>query len=357
MQLKNNGKVRSVTVGSLPKPTSIYPKSGRELLDGMGYDFRAQFSSAHQSHSTLDKAVDEALAYQAEAGLDIVTDGEERRGHYVLDVLAGLNGIDMSKRKPTAIRGGTVTRELPVVSSAVSYSGPTCVTEEFLYAKNHAKGMLKVGLPGPMTVADCVNNEYYNGDKRQLAFAYASAIRSEVSTLVAAGCSIIQFDDPVLLRYPAEAKKWGLLALQECFKGFENQATFVVHICCGYPDKPLETKGVDYKANAGYYRYVLSWLADSTLDIISIEGAQSNIDVSVLDAAGNKAIMLGVLDVGDEHVETVNELVVRGKEALQYIPKDQLILAPDCGMLELSLSATKQKLQNLAAAVDSINIK
>ena len=121
------------------------------------------------------------------------------------------------------------------------------VLDEFLFTKKHAKGIAKIGLPGPSTVADCVADEYYQGDRKRLAFDYADAIHHEVAALIAAGCEIIQFDDPVLLRYPAAAQAWGLQALERCFAGLEGQATFVVHICCGYPNKPLERKGIATK--------------------------------------------------------------------------------------------------------------
>ena len=204
-------------------------------------------------------------------------------------------------------------------------------------------------------MADCVADEYYQGDRKQLAFDYADAIRHEVAALIDAGCQVIQFDDPVLLRYPEAAQTWGLEALERCFAGLEERAQFVVHVCCGYPNKPLERKGIAYKANQDYYHDILTWLSESRLDVVSIEGAASKLDVSVLSAIGNKAVMLGVLDVGENAVESVDSLVARASEALRYLPKGQLILAPDCGMLELSRASAKQKLVNLAMAARRIN--
>ena len=195
------------------------------------------------------------------------------------------------------------------------------VLDEFLFTKKHAKGIAKIGLPGPSTVADCVADEYYQGDRKQLAFDYADAIHHEVAALIAAGCEIIQFDDPVLLRYPEAAQAWGLQALERCFAGLEGRATFVVHICRGYPNKPLERKGISYKANQDYYRDILTWLSESKLDVVSIEGAACNLDVSILSAIGKKTVMLGVIDVGENEVESVESLVARANEALRYIPK------------------------------------
>jgi 5-methyltetrahydropteroyltriglutamate--homocysteine methyltransferase len=204
-------------------------------------------------------------------------------------------------------------------------------------------------------VADCVADEYYEGDRKRLAFDYADAIHHEVAALIAAGCKVIQFDDPVLLRYPEAAQAWGVEALERCFAGFEGRATFIVHICRGYPNKPLERKGVAYKANKDYYRDVLTWLSQSRLDVVSIEGAASRLDASVLSAIGRKTVMLGVLDVGENEVESVERLTARAEEALGFVPREQLILAPDCGMLELTRASARQKLLNLAHAARAVN--
>jgi len=302
----------------------------------------------------LDRAAREAIEDQNGAGLDIVTDGEERRGHYVLHIVNRLRGVDARNLKPISMRAGTAQQNAPRVIGKLVYEGPL-VLEEFLFTKRHAKGVAKIGLPGPSTVADCVADEYYEGDRKRLAFDYADAIRLEVAALIASGCEVIQFDDPVLLRYPEAAQAWGVEALERCFAGFDDEATFIVHICRGYPNKPLERKGIAYKADQNYYRDVLSWLAKSRLDVVSIEGAAGNLDVSALDAIGRKAIMLGVLDVGENEVESVEALVARAREALRYVSKGQLILAPDCGMLELTRASARQKLVNLALAARAVN--
>lgn len=227
--------------------------------------------------------------------------------------------------------------------------------DDYEFTREYADGIAKIEIPGPLTVVDCVVDEYYNGDLEQLAMDYAKAIRHEVKKLLEAGCQVIQFDDPVLLRYPEQTKKWGLKALQSCFHGFERHALYIVHICRGYPHKLLEGKGISYKANEDYYRDLLSWLSDSKIDVISIEGAQSKLDLSILPAIGKKTVMLGVLDVGSNEIESVESLVKRGREALRYLPKEQLILAPDCGMLHLSRTAAKRKLSNLATAASILN--
>ncbi len=356
MAIRTQTKVLTAIVGSYPKPRYVYRQNGRSLLDSFGFSFdrRQQELGPAEFARLLDKAALGAIEDQNRAGIDIMTDGEERRGHYVLHIVNKLEGVDACNRKRISMRGGTTEQDAPRVIGKIEYKGPM-VLDEFLFTRKHAKGVAKIGLPGPSTVADCVADEYYNGDRRQLAFDYADAIHHEVAALIAAGCEIIQFDDPVLLRYPEAAQSWGLQALERCFAGLEARATFVVHICRGYPNKPLERKGISYKANQDYYRDILTWLSESKLDVVSIEGAASNLDISILSAIGKKIVMLGVLDVGENEVESVESLVERANEALRYLPKAQLILAPDCGMIELTHASARKKLVNLSLAAREVN--
>ena len=356
MPSRNADKVLTANVGSYPKPRYVYRRNGRSLLDSFGFAFdrRRKELGPAEFAGLLDKAALAAIEDQDRAGIDIVTDGEERRGHYVLHIVNKLGGIDAVNLKPITMRAGTSKQNAPRVIGPITYPGPL-VLEEFLFTQRHANGVAKIGLPGPSTVADCVADEYYGGNRRLLAFDYADAIHHEVAALVAAGCKVIQFDDPVLLRHPDAAQAWGLAALERCFAGLEGKATFVVHICRGYPNKPLERKGIPYKANQDYYRDILAWLSTSKLDVVSIEGAACDLDVSILGAIGAKTVMLGVLDVGENEVESVDSLVARANEALRYIPRAQLILAPDCGMLELSRGSARRKLANLALAAHAVN--
>ena len=358
---QRNGKitqerVMTAVVGSYPKPKYIFRPNSRELLVKVGmtfYELEEEIGT-QEFKKRLDKAALMAIREQNSAGIDLITDGEERGGHYVLHILRKLAGVDFNRLKEKTIRDGTYVRKLPVVVGKIAFKSPILV-DDYEFTRDHAEGIANVGLPGPATVVDSVADEYYEGDLEEMAMDYAHAVRQEVKALLAAGCRVIQFDDPVLLRYPEQAQEWGLKALQACFQGYESQATFIVHICRGYPDKPLERKGVSYKANADYYGDVLGWLSESTIDIVSIEGAQSNLDLSILPAIGTKTVMLGVLDVGSNEVEGVESLVKRGQEALLYLRREQLILAPDCGMLQLSRKAARKKLANMAAAARKLN--
>ena len=348
--------VMTAIVGSYPKPKSIFDRSGRELLNEDGHTFYEleEIIGAQEFKKRLDVAARMAIEDQNAAGIDLITDGEQRRSHYVYYVLRKLGGISFDHRTEKIIRDGRYVRHVPTVVGKITYQGSISVAD-YQFTAQHAQGIPKIGLPGPSTVVDSLSDAHYQGNREQMALDYAAAIRHEVSNLLEAGCQVIQFDDPVLLRYPDQAQKWGLKALQACFEGFEDRATFFVHICRGYPDKPLERQGIEYKANADYYADILDWLSQSSIDVVSIEGAQSNLDLSVLPAIGEKTVMLGVLDVGSNVVESVKSLIERGKDALRHLPKEQLILAPDCGMLQLSQAAARKKLINLAEAASILN--
>ena len=356
MMPQTRGKVLTAIVGSYPKPRYVYPRNGRSLLDSFGFAFerRREEIGPDAFAKLLDRAALDAIKDQDRAGIAIVTDGEERRGHYVLHIVNRLAGVDAHNLKPISMRAGTARQNAPRIVGKLGYKEPL-VLEEFLFTKRHTRGLAKIGLPGPSTVADCVADDYYQGDRRQLAFDYAEAIRHEVAALIAAGCRMIQFDDPVLLRYPEAAQAWGLEALERCFAGLEDRATMVVHVCRGYPNKPLERKGIAYKANQDYYRDILSWLSESKLDVVSREGAASNLDMSILSTIGKKIVMLGVIDVGENEVESVESLAARANKALRFVSKGQLILAPDCGMLELTHASARKKLMNLSLAARAVN--
>jgi 5-methyltetrahydropteroyltriglutamate--homocysteine methyltransferase len=349
-------KILSAIVGSYPKPSYLLRGSGRALLDSMGFQLQETKDrfGVEVFSRRAERASRMAITDQDRAGLDIVSDGEERRQHYVLHVLSGLDGIDFENLQEAPIRNGLYRRKLPTLVSRISYKGPITV-EEFRLAKKHARGIVKVNLPGPGTVVDTVVDNYYGHDSETLARDYAKAIKKEVNELIQAGCKAIQFDDPLLLRSLERTKVWALDVLVSCISDFSRQAMFFVHICRGYPDQKSESKGIPYKAPQGNYTELLSLLKDTPIHVISIEGAQGNLDPSVLSNAGGKRIMLGVIDVGDTRVETVAEIVRRGYEALRYLNPDQLILAPDCGMLQLNRRNAFKKLRNLSTAVKILN--
>ena len=246
-------RMMTAIVGSYPKPKNVFDRSGRDLLNEDGHTFYEleKLIGAQEFEKRLDAAAKMAIEDQNTAGIDLITDGEERRGHYVYYVLRKLGGISFEHRTEKIIRDGRYVRQVPTVVGKITYQNSILVPD-YQFTAQYAKGIPKIGLPGPCTVVDSLADAHYQGNREQMAMDYAAAIHQEVFNLLEAGCQVIQFDDPVLLRYPDQAQKWGLKCLQACFEGFEDQATFFVHICRGYPDKPLERKGIEYKANADY---------------------------------------------------------------------------------------------------------
>jgi len=358
------GKILSTIVGSYPKPEYILNGiTGKQIIDTSGDALKVieKRIGKRRFDKLLDRAVWESICDQKEAGLDIFTDGEQRRGHYIFYILEKLTGFDfkdMQKRVVLKIIDGRTqnayTHSVPSVSSRICYSGPIVVSD-FVFLRKFTQYQAKITLPGPTTVVDASENNFYPSD-RDLAFDCARAIRQEVLHLKNAGCDIIQFDDPGLLRDLPRAEQWGIKALDMCFEDVPGIIT-IVHVCRSYPDKNMEKSGIVYKSDKRYYPQLLELLQKSQIDQISIEAKQGDLDLSVLKYLGNKKVLLGCLDVGIDKIETVEEIVEQANEALQYIEPSQLILAPDCGLVLLEKDIAKAKLSNMATAAKILNSK
>jgi len=355
-------KIKSTVVGSYPKPDYIMGDvSGRDLLDSSGNVFSQLKEKMRETQfkRLVNKAINETIQDQEEAGIDIITDGEQRRDMYIHYILRQLKGFDFENmyKKPVKKIIGDKQQEAyimdaPGVVAKIEYSGMILV-DDFKYLQRKTKKAIKISIPGPTTMVDAVHNQLYGSDE-ELARDYAKAIREEVIALRDAGCNLIQFDDPGLLRNIERAKEWGVNLLDECFKDIDGITT-IVHVCRSYPNKEFEKKGVIYKSDESYYPYLLDLLQDSKIDQISIEGKQGNLNPSILKHLGQKTVILGCIDVGSERIETIEEIVNQGKAALEFIEPEQLILGPDCGLLELSREVAKEKIANLGKAVEILN--
>jgi len=355
-------KILSTIVGSYPKPEYILNGiTGTQIIDTSGDALKVieKRIGKRRFDKLLDRAIWETVCDLKAAGLDIFTDGEQRRGHYIFYVLEKINGfdfLDIRERDVKKILNGrnetAYKHYVPRVSSHICYSGQI-VVPDFVFTKQFTTNLVKICLPGPTTVVDASDNNYYLSE-RDLAFDYARAIRQEVLHLKNAGCDIIQFDDPGLLRNLMRAEQWGIKALDMCFEDVPGITT-IVHVCRSYPDKNMEKSGIVYKSDIRYYPQLLKLLQKSQIDQISIEAKQGDLDLSVLKYLGNKKVLLGCLDVGIDKIETVEEIVEQANEALVYIEKKQLILAPDCGLVLLEKDIAKAKLSSMAKAVRVLN--
>jgi 5-methyltetrahydropteroyltriglutamate--homocysteine methyltransferase len=324
-------------VGSLPKPVWLAQPNV----------LRAPWRLAGaELQEAQDDAVRMVLLDQEEAGLDIVTDGEVRRRHYIWGFLDGVTGVDTARLGQKRSRGGRYSESTEVarVVGPVERRGPVFV-ESCAFARSMTKRRLKVTLPGPMTIADSVIDEHYGTDDKTLAMRFAKILNAEARALVDAGADIVQFDEPCFNVYLDEVGQWGIEALEQCMDGVT--ALKAVHICYGYGTAPVlawKTRNTDW----GHYGVTLPLLARSSVDQVSVECAASGVDVSVLKELAGKDVMLGVIDVGTEAVETPEVVADRIRRGLAFVPADRLYPCTDCGLVPRTRAAARGKMRALA---------
>ena len=275
-----------------------------------------------------------AIKDQESAGLDIITDGEIRRESYSNHFATALEGVDIDNPGTAMDRSGK-PNPVPRVVGPISRPKPVGVSDlEFLRA--HTDRLVKMTVPGPFTMSQQAQNDYYEDDA-SVAMAYAEVCNEEIRDLFAAGANIVQLDEPYMQARPDAARRFGLDALNRALEGVDG--TTAVHICFGYAaiihDKP-----------SGYS--FLSELADCTCDQISIETAQPNLDPAVLADLPDKTIILGVIDLSDETVETPELVADRARRALPYVEPERIVIAPDCGMKYLPRDSARGKMGAMA---------
>ncbi len=330
--------LQTMIVGSLPRPTWLVPPS-------------AMYVSWKLKDDTLregqDDAVLLALADQEAAGLNIVTDGEQRRRHYIWGFVEGLTGLDFSRLVEIETRGNRYGIKVRAARVVEQLRRPRSVLVEALrFMKRHTTKPVKVTLPGPMTIADTVADEYY-GNRRTLAAELARLVNEEACELAENGCDIVQFDEPCFNIYLDAVEEWGVKTLEQCARGV--QAKTAVHICYGY-GIPAVVEWKSKNTDWGHYARTLPLLRTSTIDMISVECAASGVDPAVLAEAKGKDLMVGVIDVGTEEVETGETVAERIRTALQYVAPEHLYPCTDCGMIPRSRAAARDKMHALADA-------
>jgi len=328
--------LQTMIVGSLPRPTWLVPPN-------------RMYVSWQLEGETLPEGQDDAvllaLTDQEEAGLNIVTDGEQRRRHYIWGFCEGLEGIDFGRLVKIQTRGG----RYGALVDAARVTGPvrrrgSIMREALQFLKRHTSKPVKVTLPGPMTTADTLADEHY-GNRRALAMDLAKALNDEASELAENGCDIVQFDEPCFNIYLDEVEEWGIRLLEEAAKGV--QAKTAVHICYGYGTPVVlqwKTKNTDWS----HYWRTLPLLRTSAIGMISVECAASGVDPAVLAEAKGKDLMVGVIDVGTEEAEAPETVAARIRRALQYVDPDHLYPCTDCGMIPRSRAAARGKMKALA---------
>lgn len=322
-------------VGSLPKPSWLaqpetlwapWKLQGDELVEG--------------KQDALRIAVKE----QSDRGIDIVSDGEQTRQHFVTTFIEHLDGVDFEQRETVRIRN-RYDASVPTVVGSVSRSKPV-FADDAKFLRQQTDQPIKWALPGPMTMIDTLYDSHYNS-REKLAWEFATILNQEARDLEAAGVDIIQFDEPAFNVYFDEMKDWGVATLERATEGLRAQTA--VHICYGYGIKA----NTDWKASLGsewrQYEESFPLLQQSTIDIISLECHNSHVPIDLVELVRGKKVMLGAIDVANETIETPGEVADTIRNALRFVDADKLLPSTNCGMAPFSRDIALAKLSALSA--------
>lgn|SRR5579872_189965 len=328
-------------VGSYPQPDWLIDR--QKLGHRMPPRVRAaelwrvgpEFLEQAQNDATLL-----AIRQQERAGLDIITDGEMRRESYSNRFATALSGIDLDQPGKVIGRDGNANY-VPRVVGRIRRNGPV-VVRDLKFLRANTDRPVKITVPGPFTMSQQAWNDFYSTEE-EMAFDYAAAVNGEIKDLFAAGADIVQLDEPWLEARSEKARQFGVAAVNRALEGV--QGTTALHICFGYaalvPGRPAA------------YSF-LAELADSPVQQISIETAQSSLDCSVLAKLSGKTIILGVIDLSNHQPETAEIVAARVRRALPYVRAEQLVVAPDCGMKYLPADVAFEKMNAMVAGAKII---
>lgn len=345
----------TTTFGAYPKPDYVpTPDWFREGGTGLSSP-----TEAYQKYLTnlpnnieeiLDRGTQEVVNDQVNVGIDIPTDGEIRREHYIHYHCRHIDGIDFSNLTQKTSRQGAWVANLPTVT------GPLKAREHFLprdyrIAQAASDRPIKITVPGPMTITGTIADVYYN-DAKRLGAALAAALNEEILVLAKAGCTWIQVDEPVFARKPDKALDYGIENLECCFQGLPDHVARAAHICCGYPDY-LDQENFQ-KADKMAYLQLSDAIEDSSIQAISLEDAHRHDDLLLLEHFKTTTVILGVIAIANSRIETVKEITERLQAALEHIDADRLIAAPDCGLGYLDRKLALAKLANMVSAAKSV---
>ncbi len=275
-----------------------------------------------------------AIRDQERAGLDIITDGEQRRESYSNRFATALDGVDLDNPGIALDRSGHPNPVPRVTGRIVRRHAVEVEDVKFLRANTDRK--IKMTVPGPFTMSQQAQNDFYD-DPAEMAMDYAAAVNAEIRDLFAAGADIVQLDEPYMQARPEPARQYGLAALNRALEGVEGETA--VHICFGYA-------AIIHQRPEGYS--FLPELDGCTCAAVSIETAQSKLDCSVLESLPDKKIILGVLDLSTHRVETPEEVAARIRRALPYVEAERIVVAPDCGLKYLPRDVAFGKMKAMA---------
>jgi 5-methyltetrahydropteroyltriglutamate--homocysteine methyltransferase len=289
-----------------------------------------------------------ALKLQEDSGIDIVTEGEQSRQHFVHGFLEAVDGIDFAHKVEMGIRADRYKAMVPVVTGALRLKSRVHATEART-ARAHTTRKLKLTLPGPMTIVDTIADQHY-GDRVKMAMAFADLLNEESRALVADGVDVIQFDEPAFNVYMDDVKEWGIAALHRAIDGVT--CTTAVHICYGYGIKA----NVDWKATLGsewrQYEAIFPALAQSRIDQVSVECRNARVPMHLLKLLEGKDVLVGVIDVASDEVETPEDVAAVIDEAMKYVAKDKIVASTNCGMAPMRWDVAYAKLAALGRGAE-----
>ncbi len=322
--------------GSLPKPAWLA-------------ETQKLWPAWKMSGAELEQAKRDAtllwLKEQEDAGVDIVSDGEQSRQHFVHGFLEFVEGIDFSRKVKMGIRNNRYEALVPVVTGPLRLKGRVHQAEA-AFSRKHTQKRLKITLPGPMTIVDTLADEHY-GDKVKLAMAFAELLNREARALEKDGVDVIQFDEPAFNVYMDDVKRWGIAALERAAQGLK--CTTAVHICYGYGIQAniawKKTLGGEWRQ----YEEIFPALAKSRIKQVSLECIHSKVPVELLKLLKGKDVLVGVIDVASDRVETPQEVADVIRRALKYVPAKHLYPCTNCGMAPMNRDIAVRKLKALVA--------
>ena len=331
----------TTTVGSLPKPDYL---AETEKL------WPAWRLSGEPLQRAKERATVEWLRHQENAGIHILTAGEQHRIHFVHGFLEKIQGIDWEKKTPMGIRDNRYTVDVPTVTGPVSSPQPVHL-EEVRFTRAQTQRPIKFTLPGPMTICDTIANAHY-ATRGDMAMAFADILNGEAKTLEAAGVDLIQFDEPAFNVFMEDVKQWGIDALHRAIAGLS--CTTAVHICYGYGIE----ENLRWKKTLGsqwrQYEEIFPALNASRVDQVSLECADSRVPLSLMGLLKDKGLMVGVVAVTRDRVESPEEVAATIRAAMTYVDADRLYPCTNCGMAPIPYDVALAKIKNLAAGADLV---
>ncbi len=344
-------------IGAYPKPGYVPMRDWFQvehgLTDASGdvTRYAGTIGDDSEVEALYRKATEAAVKDQVTCGIEIPTDGEQRRENYIHYHCRNLTGFDFDNLTTLTVRDGAYQAELPTIRARVEPRGEHFLDRDYLVAREFTDRPVKITVPGPITIMDTCANTHYD-EPRTLAFDLAAALNYEICALASAGCGHIQIDEPLFARNVDRALDYGIECIDRCFDGLPDGVTRIVHICCGYPDH-LDDK-VYHKADPSSYFRLATSLDRSSVHQVSIEDAHRHNDLALLERFRDSTVILGTVAIAQSRVETEEEISGRLMAALDHIDRSRLAVAPDCGLAMLGRDLAMAKLQAMCAAARSV---